>query len=261
MSFNSQGGSRQGFGLPAGFRLGGPVTPVIKYFMIACVAAYFVQLMWRRFGIEPPAEAIFGLYTPYLFRGAFFQLFTSHFLHGGLMHLGFNMLVLWMFAGELELLWGPRKFIVFMAVSGVGANLCQVLAFPHLAVPVIGASGIVYGILMAFGLTYPNRVVLLFFVIPVPVKYLVIGIGAIELLSALEPGNASNVAHLAHLGGMLFGFLYLRWDRVFLRLRDQYYRRKLERQRGKHKDESQKKREERGIYVIRGDDDEPPFIH
>lgn len=233
-------------------RFGGPVTPALKYFMIACAGVFVLQFLWRGWGGEPSLEQIFGLFMPYFWRGAFFQLLTFHFLHGSPMHLGFNLLVLWMFAGELEALWGWRKFVIYMAVTGIGAGLCQLLFAPMLAVPVIGASGIVYGMLLAFGVTYPNRVVLLFFIIPMRVKYLVIGMGALEFMMAFDPASQTGIAHLAHLGGMLFGFLFLRWDRLFLRMRAVYYRRKLEKRREQSK---------KSIYVVRGDDDEPPYVH
>lgn len=233
------------------FRFGGPITPVLRAFMIICGAGFILQIFWRGWGGSPGLEEIFGLYAPYFWRGAVYQLLTFHFFHGSLTHLGFNLLALWMFAGELEQLWGRKKFILYLAITGVGAGLCQLMFAPFLPVPVIGASGIVYGILMAFGILFPRRTVLLFFVIPMQVKWLVIGMGVIELTMAFDPASQSGIAHFAHLGGMLFGYLFLRWDRVFLRLRNVYYRRKLEKQRGK----------KRNLYVVRGDDDEPPYVH
>jgi membrane associated rhomboid family serine protease len=232
------------------FRFGGPLTPVVKGFMIACAAVFAVQFFWRGWGGGGDFDRLFGLYTPWFWRGAFFQLLTFHFLHGSIWHLAFNMLTMWMFAGELEQLWGAKKFVIYLFVVGLGAGACQLLSAPFLDVPVIGASGIVYGILLAFGMTYPNRVVLLYFLIPLKVKWLVIGMGVIEFSMAFDPSGPMKIAHFAHLGGMLFGFLFLRWDGLFLRLRGAYYRRKLERQRKKRK-----------IYVVRGDGDEPPFVH
>ncbi len=248
MTFNAGGG----YGQPQTpqMRFGGPLTPVLKYFMIACAGTFVLQFLWRGWGGEPPLEYIFGLYGPYLWRGAFFQVLTYSFLHGSPMHLGFNMLVLWMFAGELEVLWGRRRFVLYMIVTALGASLCQLLFAPFLQVPVIGASGVVYGMLLAFGLTFPNRIILLFFVIPMRVRWLVIGLAVMEFMFAFTPDSKTNIAHLAHLGGMLFGYLFLRWDRLFIRLRDKYYRRKLRR-----------KRKDQNIYVVRGDDDDQSYRH
>jgi membrane associated rhomboid family serine protease len=223
---------------------------VLKAFMIACAAGFVLQFLWRGWSQDVAPEQILGLYAPLFWRGAFFQLLTFHFLHGSPWHLAFNLLTLWMFAGELEVLWGRRKFLVYLIVTGVGAGVCQLLAMPFLEVPVIGASGIVYGILLAFGLTYPNRVVLFFFVIPMRIKWLVIVMGVIEFSMAFDPSGRSNIAHFAHLGGMLFGYLFLRWDGLFLRLRNAYYRRKLQLRRSK-----------RNMYVVRGDDDDKPYLH
>jgi len=228
-------------------RIGGPVPPVLRTFMIFCGAGYFLQMLW------PQLTVIFGL-TPALFwKGFVFQLLTFHFLHGGLWHLLFNLLALWMFAGELELLWGRAKFIVYLVVTGIGAGLCQVVFNPGLDIPVVGASGIIYGILLAFGMTYPNRLIYLYFLLPLKVKWFVIFLGLIELASSVSStAQISGVAHLAHLGGMAFGFLFLRYDRLFMQLRDAYYRRKLKKLRKAQKDK---------IYIVRGDDDDKPYVH
>ncbi len=227
-------------------RIGGPVPPVLKSFLIACGMGFLLQLLW------PQLTVYLGLTPAAFWRGAVFQLVTFHFLHGNMWHIILNLFVLWMFAGELEILWGRKKFIVYLVVVGLGAGLCQVLFTPDLKVPVIGASGIVYGILMAYGMTYPNRMVYLYFLFPVKVKWFVIALGVIELASSIS-GRAemSGVAHLAHLGGMVFGFIFLRYDRIFLRLRDKYYRRKLDKI----------KKENRHLYVVRGDDDDKPYYH
>ncbi|MDP8224882.1 MAG: rhomboid family intramembrane serine protease [Candidatus Lernaella stagnicola] len=253
MTFDPGGYGHGGYGRPQTpqIRFGGPITPVLKYFMIACAGVFVLQFLWRGWGMTPTLEELFGLYTPYFWRGAFFQIVTYSFLHGSPLHLGFNLLVLWMFAGELEVLWGRKRFAAYMIITAVGAALCQLLFTPLLPVPVIGASGIVYGMLLAFGITFPNRIVLLFFVIPMRVKWLVIGLGVMEFMMAFNPGSQTNIAHLAHLGGMLFGYLFLRWDKVILRMRDRYYRRKLEKRRKKNSH----------IFVVKDDEDEPPYVH
>jgi len=257
--FDPGGGGRRfdrgDFGMPQ-LRIGGPVPPTLKAVMLIAAGGFLLQFLIRLLGgleAEHSFIKLFGLYIPYFRHGAVFQLFTFHFLHGGLLHLGFNLLMLWMFAGELELLWGRRKFIIYLAITGVGAGLCQLMVslFAQLSAPVIGISGIVYGILMAYGILFPNRTVLLFFVIPMKIKHMVIGLVFIELYLGLDPAAQTNIAHFAHLGGMIFGFLFLRWDTLFMRLRNAYYRRKLERKRRKH----------RNVYIVRGDDDDRPYRH
>ena len=146
------------------------------------------------------------------------QLLTYGFLHANLMHVGFNMLALVMFGSPLEYTWGNRRFLTYYLVCVVGAGLCQLvvaswLSGRGLAYPTIGASGGVFGLLFAYGLLFPNqRVMLLIPPIPMKARTLVIVYGAIELLlgaSGLQPG----VAHFAHLGGMLFGWLLIRYWR------------------------------------------------
>jgi membrane associated rhomboid family serine protease len=150
---------------------------------------------------------------------AIWQLFTYLFLHGGFGHLLFNMLSLWMFGTTLERDWGTRQFLKYYFICGVGAGICDVLAnavVGNWMTRTIGASGAIYGLLLAFGVMYPNQTVLMNFLFPIRAKYLVMIYGAIALLSAL--GENSGVSNVAHLGGMLFGFLYLK-ARVNLRFR------------------------------------------
>ena len=147
------------------------------------------------------------------------QLVTYAFLHGGLLHIAFNMLALVMFGAPLEYTWGERRFLAYYLVSVVGAGLCQLLvgsyALAHGAepYPTIGASGGVFGLLLAYGMLFPNqRVMLLFPPIPMRARTLVIVYGLFELgvgVTGLQPG----VAHFAHLGGMLFGWLLIRYWR------------------------------------------------
>lgn len=147
------------------------------------------------------------------------QLISYSFLHGGFMHLAFNMLALVMFGAPLEYTWGEKRFLTFYLVSVLGAGLCQ-LAVGSYAVahgaepyPTIGASGGVFGLLLAYGMLFPNqRVMLLFPPIPMKARTLVILYGLFELgagFTGLQPG----VAHFAHLGGMLFGWLLIRYWR------------------------------------------------
>lgn len=147
------------------------------------------------------------------------QLITYQFIHGGIWHLFFNLFALWMFGVELESIWGSRKFITFYLLSGVGAGLFQLFVAPLFSepLPTIGASGAVFGVLTAFGFTFPNRPVFMFPIfIPIPAKFFVILYAGLAFLLGIT-GSAGNVAHIAHLGGAITGFfLYKFGDRIGL---------------------------------------------
>src|SRR5215467_9342369 len=150
------------------------------------------------------------------------QLFTYQFLHGGVFHLVFNMLALWMFGSPLESDWGTRRFLRYYFICGVGAGLFD-LALSLLlggGRPTIGASGAIYGVLLAFGVCYPEQTVLMNFLFPIKAKYMVMIYAAIALYSSMSVN--SGVSNIAHLGGMAVGFVYLksRLPRVGLRLPD-----------------------------------------
>ncbi len=143
------------------------------------------------------------------------QLVTYGFLHGSLAHLFFNMLALFMFGAQLEHTWGPKRFLTFYAVCVVGAGLCQLgvvtwsLSQGGYPYPTLGASGGVFGLLLAYGMLFPNqRIMLLFPPIPMRARTFVIVYGLVELVMGIT-GTRSGVAHFAHLGGMLFGWLLI----------------------------------------------------
>lgn len=141
------------------------------------------------------------------------QLVTYGFLHGGFEHIFFNMFALWMFGVQIENVWGSRRFIIYYLACVVGAALLQVLVtYGGNPVPTVGASGGVFGILLAFGMMFPNQYIMLLFPpIPIKAKWLVIIYGVIELFAGIR-GPQSGIAHFAHLGGMLFGLvLILYW--------------------------------------------------
>jgi len=141
------------------------------------------------------------------------QLLTYGFLHGNMTHIFFNMFGLWMFGRELELMMGPKRFLTYFLICVVGAGFVQlvVAAFQGGIYPTVGASGGVFGILLAYGLTFPNRTVMLLFPpIPMKAKYFVLLYGLLELYLGVS-GNAPGVANFAHLGGMFFGFILLRY--------------------------------------------------
>ena len=144
---------------------------------------------------------------------ALWQILTYGFLHGNVTHIAFNMFALWMFGRELEWLMGSQRFLIYFLVCVVGAALVQLLVagFQGGLYPTVGASGGVFGILLAYGLTFPNRIVMLLFPpIPMKAKYFVLFYGLLELYLGVS-GNAPGVANFAHLGGMLFGFLLLQY--------------------------------------------------
>jgi membrane associated rhomboid family serine protease len=147
------------------------------------------------------------------------QLVTYAFLHGGFGHLLFNMFALWMFGVQIENQWGSNRFAIFYFVCVVGAALTHLL-FMTRPIPTIGASGGVFGVLLAFGMMFPNRPIYLYFLFPIKAKWLVIGLGALELYSAIS-GTQAGVANIAHLGGMLFGFLLIQYWRGKLPVKPQ----------------------------------------
>lgn len=147
------------------------------------------------------------------------QVVSYGFLHGGMLHLGLNMYALWMFGGQLEAVWGPRRFAVYYFSCLIGAALSQLVVSEYALIsggtpyPVIGASGAVFGLLLAYGLLFPyNRLMLLFPPIPIQARWFVLGYGLIELYAGVT-GSAEGIAHFALLGGMLTGWLLLRGRR------------------------------------------------
>ena len=137
------------------------------------------------------------------------QPFTYMFIHGDFFHVFMNMFVLWMFGSEMESIWGKKEFLKFYFITGIGSGLIWlVFNFSGNAV-LIGASGAIYGILLAYGLMFPNRKVLIYFLFPVKVKYFVIFLGLMAFVSSLSY-SGSNISHLTHLSGMMIGFVYIK---------------------------------------------------
>ncbi len=148
------------------------------------------------------------------------QLVTYSFLHGGFTHLLFNMFALWLFGVQIENTWGSRRFALFYFVCVVGAALIQLIVASSSGgfYPTVGASGGVFGILLAFGMMFPNQPIYLYFLFPIKAKWFVILYGLLELWAAAS-GTQPGVANFAHLGGMLFGFLLIQYWRGKLPLR------------------------------------------
>ncbi len=202
--------------LQQNIRFGGPITPVVKKLMIVNVAVFLLQTVagW----IWPHTiEYQFGLsHGGLVHQFKLWQLFTYMFLHGGFLHIFFNLFTLWMFSGELEEYWGSARFLRYYLISGVGAGLCiagmnYFIYLRYGMSPVtLGASGAVYAILLAYGMTWPNRQVLLYFLFPIKMKYLVLIFGLFEFFGTINSaGGGSNVSHIGHLGGLLSGFILI----------------------------------------------------
>ena len=230
------------------------LPPVVKNLILINVVMLIADFTAKSvFGTD--LTTILGLYFPKSDKFMPLQIITHMFMHANFMHLFFNMFALYMFGGILENVWGPKRFLIYYMVCGLGAafvhetvimfqynklinaispdNLQQVIDNGAIVlnegkqyadvtmrdlqmllnVPTVGASGAIFGVLLAFGVLFPNtQLMLLFPPIPIKAKYFVIGYGAIELYLALtQPG--SNIAHAAHLGGMLFGYILIRYWR------------------------------------------------
>jgi membrane associated rhomboid family serine protease len=185
------------------------LTPGIRVLLISNVVIFFLGWLLPELN---KYMVIYGGLVPQLFIKNFFlwQPVTYMFLHGGFMHIFFNMFALWMFGTELEQQWGTKFFLQYYFISGIGAGILSALIQPASQIPIIGASGAIYGLLLAFALMYPNRIVYLNFLFPIKVKYFVMIFAAIELFASMGGrGLQDGVAHLTHLSGMAFGYLYL----------------------------------------------------
>jgi membrane associated rhomboid family serine protease len=189
---------------------GGRMTPMVKILITVNVVIFLLQLIFQKF-LHYDVSLFFGL-VPYFVTAKLFvwQLFTYMFLHGSLMHILFNMLVLWMLGSEVEekVFWSVG-FLKYYLVCGIGAAAVNVLFSYNSMVPIIGASGAIYGILVAYAVFFGNRQLILFpFPVLIRAKYFVLIIGGIELVSSIFY-TTDGVAHIAHLAGMGVGYLYI----------------------------------------------------
>ena len=189
----------------------------IKLLLIINIAVFVLMelsgqknILFQLFGLVP--RAVLQEYR-------LWQTFTYLFLHGGWIHIIFNMLVLWMFGKDLERDWGKNEFLIFYFVCGIGSGLITVLANINSPIVIVGASGSIYGVLVAYGFTYPNRTVYLYGVFPLKVKYVVLGFGVIAFVASLSI-TQSKVSHITHLAGMIIGIIYIlfnfRWKNIRL---------------------------------------------
>ena len=206
--------------------------PVIKNLLIINVVVFFIQILSENFLVGPgfklsdmlmkyfsliPVEGyVAGRLGSELIVWNFlpWQLITYQFMHGSFTHILFNMFALWMFGMEIENYWGTKKFLFYYLLCGVVAGIFQLFLTPILGsalAPTIGASGAIYGVLIAFGLMFPDRYIFLYFLVPVKAKYLIGFLIVLEFM--LVDSAQSNVAHLAHLGGAIAGFLFILFDK------------------------------------------------
>ena len=188
------------------------LTPAVKAILIANVACFVVQIVFwllrssfvDRYFTFHPTDFLRGHYV--------WQIVTSLFLHAHLLHLAFNMFML-SFAGfgpALERFVGSRRFCVIYFLAGIGGNLLFLLAHLKNEIPLLGASGAIFGILVAYAMAFPDRLVLLFFVYPVRAKWVILGLFVMELLFEVSHGGSTGIAHGAHLGGCIFGWAYMK---------------------------------------------------
>ena len=193
----------------------GPISPAVKWIIIANIALFVVRLIYPRIidylGLVP---------QDVIERQFIWQPITYMFLHADMFHILFNMLGIWMFGVELERLRGTQFFVKYYAITGIGAAVTTIVfsllpfAFSSrmYALATVGASGALYGVLLAYALYYPNRPILMFLLFPIPAKYFVMIIGAISILSSLDAAGGGS-AHAAHLGGLVVGYVYLKGGR------------------------------------------------
>ena len=221
MSYYRQGPFRPG---GAGMSIGvPPVTPYLKALMVACGLVWLLQVLLTFVGFQLGGltfEQIFGVVPWRVVRGMIWQPLTYAFLHDphSPMHLLFNLLFLWMFGGELERFWGSRAFLRFYLISAVGGGvfitlmglLGRSLGSPEaLAASTIGASGALFGLIMAYGMIFGDRTVLFMLLFPMKARTMAMILFAVAFFYTFT-GSGGNVSHVGHLGGALTGYLYLK---------------------------------------------------
>ena len=191
--------------------------PVIKSLLIANAAVFGLMLFLGLFTFDGyPVSRFIGEVFPLYPLGQGFQvwqLVTYLFMHGSFMHLLFNMFALWMFGLELENEWGSKKFLGYYVLCGLGAALANLFIAPLFATaaPTVGASGAIYGVLLAFGMMYPDRPIFVYFLLPIRARYFVMIYMALEIYAGVS-STSDGVAHFAHLGGAAVGFFYILWE-------------------------------------------------
>jgi len=205
----------------------GSIPVVTRNIIIINVLVALIDFVLTNKGITIGGLPLYRIIGLHYFTSDFFQpfqLITYMFAHGGLGHIFFNMFAVFMFGRTLETVWGAKRFLIYYMITGIGAGLVQEAVWAlTLADPVainysvtVGASGAVFGILLAFGMLFPNaELIMIPIPIPIKAKYFVIGYGVLELFLGVASFSGDNVAHFAHLGGLLFGLiLILYWKKT-----------------------------------------------
>ena len=215
---------------------------IIKNLLIINGLLFFATITLDNFGIDLTKSLALHQFQSPNFRPH--QLITHFFMHGDFTHLFFNMFAIWMFGKTLKNIWGAKRFLTFYIITALGAAAIHIFVIQYqifqlaessemlelakkglyntsninslrltqlVSTPTVGASGARFGILLAFGMLFPNTLLYIYFAIPIKVKYFVIIYGALELYAGISNNPADNVAHFAHLGGMLFGYLLLKY--------------------------------------------------
>jgi len=186
----------------------------VRWLLIANVATFVANFLAEMMGIGWPFRYLALVPADVLQGWGVFQLVTYLFLHSltNPFHLIFNMLTLWMIGQSLEATWGTKRFLQYYFVCGVGAGICVVIGnafYGTLHVFTVGASGAIYGLLLALGVVFPDAIILAFLIFPMKAKYFAMIMGAIAFYNTLG-ASSGGVSHVAHLGGMIFGYIYLR---------------------------------------------------
>jgi membrane associated rhomboid family serine protease len=184
-------------------------TEIVRFLILSNVTIFAVQYL---FHLDSLLAFNFGLVPQLFFAGKIWQIVTYMFLHAGFTHLLFNMIALWMFGSVLERTWGSRRFIQYYLLTGIGGGLCYALFNMNSPIPTVGASGAIYGLLTAYAVLFPDSVIYVWFVIPLKAKWFALIFGGIEFFASF--GQGGGVAHLAHLGGMVIGYVYLKRGRL-----------------------------------------------
>jgi rhomboid family protein len=207
------------YGAPSSFSFGpGPISTALKAIIGVNVAMFLITTA------VPQLRIHLGLVPMWVVHQLrIWQLVTYMFIHVSVFHIVFNMLALWMFGAELERVWGTREFLKFYFVTGIGAGMLTVLLslVPYgptaslYASDIIGASGAVYGLLLAYALYFPNRPIYMYFVFPIPARIFVVIMGALAFFSSMSE-NGGGVANATHLGGLLVAYVYLKGSRLRL---------------------------------------------